>query len=86
MPTLSWFHGIKIQMFWKEHPPPHFHARVAGKTVVIDIRDLSRIVGGLPPDSMNLVLEWAKQHQVELLEAWDLCSRQEQPKQIAPLP
>ncbi len=23
MPTISMFYGIVIQMFWKEHPPPH---------------------------------------------------------------
>ena len=26
MPTLSVFCGIVIQMFWQDHPPPHFHA------------------------------------------------------------
>jgi hypothetical protein len=26
MPKISVFYGIVIQMFWREHPPPHFHA------------------------------------------------------------
>ena len=26
MPTISQFFGIVIQMFWREHAPPHFHA------------------------------------------------------------
>jgi hypothetical protein len=26
MPTISIFYGIVIQMFWREHNPPHFHA------------------------------------------------------------
>lgn len=26
MPTISHFFGIVIQMFWREHAPPHFHA------------------------------------------------------------
>jgi len=25
MPTISSFFGIVIQMFWREHAPPHFH-------------------------------------------------------------
>ena len=29
MPTLSAFYGIVIQMFWQDHPPPHFHALYA---------------------------------------------------------
>ncbi len=27
MPTISQFFGIIIQMFWREHAPPHFHAQ-----------------------------------------------------------
>ncbi|MDP4028888.1 MAG: hypothetical protein Q8P42_07985 [Gallionella sp.] len=26
MPTISAFFVIVIQMFWREHAPPHFHA------------------------------------------------------------
>jgi hypothetical protein len=26
MPTISYFYGIAIQMFWNDHSPPHFHA------------------------------------------------------------
>jgi hypothetical protein len=26
MPTISQFFGILIQMFWREHAPPHFDA------------------------------------------------------------
>jgi hypothetical protein len=37
MPTLSMFYGIVIQMFWDDHPPPHFHAVYAGKEAVIEI-------------------------------------------------
>ena len=25
VPTLSFFYGILIQMFWNDHAPPHFH-------------------------------------------------------------
>lgn len=26
MPTISVFYGIVIEMYWREHGPPHFHA------------------------------------------------------------
>ena len=26
MPTISNFYGILIQMYWKDHQPPHFYA------------------------------------------------------------
>jgi hypothetical protein len=27
MPTIAWFYGIAIQMYYNDHNPPHFHAR-----------------------------------------------------------
>ena len=61
MPTLSVFYGIVIQMFWREHPPPHFHALYGEYEVQIDLRDLSVLRGTLPRRAMALVLEWAAQ-------------------------
>lgn len=86
MPTLSFFHGIKIQMFWSDHPPPHFHAAAEGKVVVIDILTLAILRGDLSPKKAALVLEWAQLHQDELMEAWELCSKQQSPQTITPLP
>ena len=45
MPTISQFFGIIIQMFWREHAPPHFHAMYGEYEAQIDIRTLEVIVG-----------------------------------------
>jgi hypothetical protein len=37
-PTISQFFGIVIQMFWREHAPPHFHALYGEYEALIDIR------------------------------------------------
>ena len=86
VPTLSFFYGIKIQMFWDEHPPPHFHATKGGRFVVIAIETLEVRDGALAPRDMALVLQWAKLHQVELKEAWELCTQLKPPTRITPLP
>jgi len=86
MPTLSTFYGILIQMFWNDHAPPHFHVRYAEYRAQIDIGDLQIIEGSLPKRALDLVLEWAKQHQDELKENWELCVRRQSPKKIDPLP
>jgi Domain of unknown function (DUF4160) len=26
VPTVAWFYGIAIRMYFRDHPPPHFHA------------------------------------------------------------
>ena len=85
MPTISVFYGIVIQMFWREHAPPHFHALYAEHEALIDLRDLRVMRGSLPRRAMALVLEWAAEHRDELLEDWLLCSQLKTPKPIEPL-
>jgi hypothetical protein len=85
MPTISTFFGILIQMFWREHAPPHFHALYAEFEAEIDIRTLEVIRGSLPKRALALVLEWAAEHRVELMEDWNLCQAKQWPKKIRPL-
>ena len=85
MPTISVFYGIVIQMFWKDHSSPHFHALYAEYEALIDIRTLEVIQGHLPKRALALVLEWASEHCAELLEDWELCTRMQTLKKIEPL-
>ncbi len=85
MPTISQFFGILIQMFWREHAPPHFHAMYGEYEAQIDIRTLEVIVGRLPKRALSLTIEWAIEHRTELMEDWDLCQAKQQPKKIQPL-
>ncbi|MBI4996892.1 MAG: DUF4160 domain-containing protein [Rhodocyclales bacterium] len=85
MPTVSQFFGIVIQMFWREHAPPHFHALYGEFEALIDIRTLEVIAGNLPRRAMQLVIEWAIEHRAELMEDWNLCQAKQLPKKIAPL-
>jgi len=57
VPTISVFFGIVIQMFWREHGPPHFHALYAEYEALIEIRELRVIRGSLPRRALALVLE-----------------------------
>ena len=85
MPTISIFYGIVIQMFWDEHAPPHFHALYTEHEALIDIQTLSVIRGSLPRRALAMVLEWASEHRVELMEDWELCVSRQTPKKISPL-
>jgi hypothetical protein len=73
-------------MFWKDHAPPHFHALYAEDEALVDIRTLEILEGFLPRRALALVLEWAQEHRAELLEDWELCARNQSPKEIPPLP
>lgn len=70
MPTYFSFSGVKIQMFFGDHNPPHFHAVYAEYIVVIDIKKCEVIQGELPKKKLKLVLQWAKENQLELLNLW----------------
>ncbi len=85
MPTISIFYGIVIQMFWRDHSPPHFHALYAEYEAQIDIRTLETLEGRLPNRALALVLEWAALHRDELMEDWRLCENMQRPKRIRPL-
>jgi hypothetical protein len=85
MPTISQFFGIVIQMFWREHAPPHFHAMYAEHEALIDIRTLEVIGGSLPRRALALTIEWAIEHRKELMEDWNLCQSRQHPKRIKPL-
>jgi hypothetical protein len=44
-----------------------------GYEALIIIRTLEVLEGKMPHRALNLVLDWAEQHQAELLEDWEPC-------------
>ncbi|CAN7592294.1 DUF4160 domain-containing protein [Pseudoduganella sp. LjRoot289] len=85
MPTISCFYGMLIQMFFRDHLPPHFHVKYGEFKAVIDIQQLTVHDGYLPQRALRIVLDWAKLHKTELLENWQLCQALQSPKPIPPL-
>lgn len=85
VPKVSEFFGIAIYLYYREHPPPHFHAVYGGAEVLISIEDYSVINGNLKARALGLVIEWAKLHQDELREAWGRAQAHQPPGQIEPL-
>jgi hypothetical protein len=85
MPELARFYGIVIQMYFGDHPPPHFHAIYGDNKAVVDIESLALIEGSLPPRARGLVIEWATIHQEDLREAFQKAASLEAPGKIAPL-
>jgi len=86
MPEIPRFYGIVIQMYYGDHPPPHFHARYGGQTAKIDIDALDVIEGKLPTRALSLVTEWAALHQLELRQAFERAANLQPPGKIDPLP
>jgi hypothetical protein len=85
MPTISRFFGITVEMFWRDHNPPHFHATYAEDEAVFEIDSLDIIRGHLPHRARALVKEWGELHRDELLENWERCSQLKPPNPVPPL-
>ena len=73
MPEISRFYGMVIKMYFiqKEHNPPHTHAIYGEYMSAINIQTLEVIEGDLPKKALQLVIEWIKLHQVEILDMWE---------------
>ena len=85
MPEVSRFFGIRIVFFFNDHAPPHFHAIYGDNTAVFDIQTLQMTEGSLPPRARGFIVEWAAQHQRELMADWEIVRAGQAPAKIAPL-
>lgn len=73
MPTLKIIKNIKINMYFKDHPPPHFHICVGSKSEVIEIATLNTYAGGgtISIKARKQALLWAGNNLQFLLEKWN---------------
>ena len=72
MPEITRFYGIIIKMYFmqKEHNPPHIHAIYGEYMSAVDIKTLEVLEGDLPSKALEMVKEWVKANQNELLNMW----------------
>jgi hypothetical protein len=84
MPVISRFFGIVIFMFWREHAPPHFHAKYQDQEITVEI-ETGQVAGKMGPKAVGLIQEWRESHRTELLEDWTLAEQKRSLKRIAPL-
>ena len=83
MPVVATFDGIKIQLYWDEHPPPHFHAEDAEYRAQIAIDTLRVLKGGLPTPPLRKVRAWAASRKRQLHLGFLQCLNDGLPSKIA---
>src|SRR5262249_53573194 len=67
MPVISKFYGIVIRILRAHGLEPQFHAIYGNSELVVSIWPLAVVQGDAPRRVREMVLEWAIQHQQELL-------------------
>jgi hypothetical protein len=85
MPVISKFYGIVIRVLRARDLTAQFHAIYGDTELVVNIWPLAVIQGDAPNRVREMVLEWAAQHQQELLSAWNRCQFGQAPMPIEPL-
>ena len=73
MPEISRFYGIVIKMFFKpkEHEPSHIHALYGEYVGIFNIRTMQMEQGDLPQRAQEMIIDWMKLYNKELLTMWD---------------
>ena len=84
MPIISRFFGIIIYMFWREHAPPHFHAKYGDDEIEVEIES-GKIIGSMPKRAIKMIQEWQKSHKKELAEDWKRAEQKKALFSIRPL-
>lgn len=81
MPIISRFFGILIFIFWREHKPPHFHAKYGDGEITVEI-ETGSVNGTMSKRALLLIQEWRELHKEELTRDWELA---EQKKALFPI-
>lgn len=70
MPTVAIVDGVRIIFYANEHPPPHFHLRLAEYHAVMNIDTFEITEGALPVAKRRKIVKWARGRQAALRRAF----------------
>lgn len=56
MPTISRFYGIVVFINYRDHAPPHFHARYGAQEVTIEIQT-GTVTGKMSRRALNMLFD-----------------------------
>jgi hypothetical protein len=78
MPAVRRFDRCRIEMYFGDHPPPHFHVITRSEeAAVFLIETLARWAGSADPRDTAEALAWAAQNRAELRRRWQQYSEEE---------
>jgi hypothetical protein len=70
MPKISWFYGISVRMYVRDHAPPHFHAVYGDDEAYVSIETGEVIEGKMTKSAARLIKEWTLARRPLLRENW----------------
>ncbi len=67
MPTIKMIDSIKIDIYSREHSPPHIHVIYAEYEELIEIESLNTYVGKMPITQRKKVVDWVQENKDYLM-------------------
>jgi hypothetical protein len=63
--------GLKVEIFSREHPPPHFHISGGGIDATFSLADCAHLEGEIPGRERRLVEWWYERSRTQLIQEWN---------------
>ena len=71
MPTVERFNRCRIEMYFKDHAPPHFHiVTTSNERISVVIESLEVLAGTADSRDVTEALTWAKTNRDTLRRLW----------------
>jgi hypothetical protein len=77
MPTIAYFLGMSVAMYYRDHDPPHVHVYYQAFSALFAIEDARVIRGRLPPTATLIMRRWIVQRRQALMLNWQRLKRHE---------
>jgi hypothetical protein len=77
MPTVKRFNRCRIEMYFGDHPPPHFHVITCkDERIAVTIAKLVIWAGEADPRDTAEAFAWARENRAELRSRWQQYSEE----------
>jgi hypothetical protein len=77
VPTIAYFLGMSVAMYYRDHDPPHVHVYYQGFSALFAVEDSRVIRGKLPTTATIIMRRWIVQRREALLLNWARLKRNE---------
>lgn len=78
MPTIKRFHRCRIEMYFGDHNPLHFHVITQGEErMAVKIETLTVMAGAANGRNIAEAIEWARENKLLLAARWLMYSEGE---------
>ena len=82
-PTVSIFYGTTVSINYRDHNPPHCHAKYGEFKAIYNLETGDMIKGNFPKGQKKMLEKWIKRYKKELLKNWELASKGKQTFKIS---